>query len=84
MKRVVIECDICGAENAKTYTMPVYRTFDGCDGKTFYKQPHLCKKTVYLCDKCALKSSNVHEIGVMEEKYCIDVLNPEENFIKKE
>lgn len=74
MQKTICQCDICGAENAKTYTMPTYRTFDSCDGKTFFKEPQLTLNKIDLCDKCALKATNIHEIGVMEQKY---VINPQ-------
>lgn len=67
-------CDICGADKAKSYKVPVYRTFDSCDGMTVYKTPRLDVKTLDLCDACALKSTNIHSVGVMCEEFRISTL----------
>ncbi len=61
-------CDICGADNAKTYRIPTYRTFDSCDGRSSFP-PSLCIENVDLCDKCALDATNIHSVGVMCYKY---------------
>lgn len=64
-------CDICGADNADHYRMPMYRTFDNNDGKTFFNSPKLIAKDVDLCERCALAATNIHSVGVMCEEYQI-------------
>lgn len=64
-------CDICGADNANHYRIPMYRTFDSTDGKTFYNSPQLVVGDIDLCARCALESTNIHSIGVMCEEYQI-------------
>lgn len=64
-------CDVCGADNATSYKMPAYRTFDSCDGRSIYKEPQLVTASVDLCNKCALKVTRLHSVGVMCEEYKI-------------
>lgn len=64
-------CDICGADKAKSYSIPTYRTFDSCDGRSSFP-PALSVENVDLCDKCALEATNIHSVGVMEYKYKIE------------
>lgn len=63
-------CDICGADKANSYTIPTYRTFDACDGRTSFP-PELVVENVDLCDKCALAATNIHSVGVMSHEYKI-------------
>lgn len=70
MKVNTTVCDICRADEAQTYRVPVYRTFDSCDGMTcFPPRPEV--KTLDLCDKCALEATNIHSVGVMCEEFKI-------------
>lgn len=64
-------CDVCGADDAKTYHMPAYRTFDSRDGRSAFKEPQIEFALVDLCDKCALKATRLHSVGVMCEEYKI-------------
>lgn len=62
-------CDICGADNAKSYTIPAYSTFDSQDGRHIYPEPCLVVETLDLCEKCALEATNIHSIGVCCKQY---------------
>ena len=69
MKETKCYCDICKTEGARTYSVLTYRTFDSTDGRFCYNKPQFYVENLDLCDKCAIKSTNIHSIGVQCNKY---------------
>ena len=67
----ICSCDICGGRDAKSYRTLAYRTFDGNDGRNRYKEPVLEAVDVDLCDACARKATNLHDVGVCCSKFMI-------------
>jgi hypothetical protein len=62
----VIKCDICGSiEKVETRKLPVYRTFDSCDGQTMFKKPHIDFQEIDICEECLLKATNIYDRRVM-------------------
>jgi len=53
------------------------RRFDDCDGRTFYRKPHIVFNSIDLCEDCLERITNVCDESVMGYglKYIID--NPE-------
>lgn len=61
-----ISCDICGStKGVKSLRLPVYRTFDGCDGKTQYEHPKVHIMDIDICENCLAKCTNIHDLRVM-------------------
>ena len=64
MKTII--CDICGSnKNVESRSLPVYRTFDGCDGKIQYEHPTVHFETIDICEDCLAKCTNIHDLRVM-------------------
>ena len=62
----IIKCDICGStEKVEHAIVPVYRMFDGCDGKTFYDKPVIDKAEIDICEDCQRKMTNIKDLRVM-------------------
>lgn len=61
-REVVIKCDICGSthkvENRK---LPMYRTFDATDGRTYYESPQIVFECIDICEECLSKCTNIHD-----------------------
>ena len=68
-KTIACLCDICGKEDAKTYHVLTYRTFDSTDGQSRYNPPQLRVESIDLCYDCAIKSTNIHSVGVQCDEY---------------
>ncbi len=59
-------CDICGStKDVKSLTLPVYRGYDGCDGKTYYEHPVVDFEVLDICEDCLSKCTNIHDLRVM-------------------
>lgn len=64
-------CDICGKEGAKAYNTITYRTFDSTDGRSHFYPPQVRQEIIDLCDECAVKSTNIQNVGVQCDEYKI-------------
>lgn len=53
-------CDCCGAENAKTYRSLAISRIEHTEGYPIDK-PYASEIQVDLCDKCALKATNLED-----------------------
>ena len=73
MAKQVIEkfiCDLCNKEtDTFNVQIPVYRTFDSNDGRTFYSRKKFIQEELDLCNECLEKVTKIHSIGVQCEKY---------------
>ena len=66
MRKTTIICDICGAEgDVKTMNLPVFRTFDATEGRTFYDEPSIQFVSLDICLCCLRKATNIHDMRVM-------------------
>lgn len=64
MKKLL--CDICGGEKeVVTLRLPVYRMFDGCDGRTHYDKPHVMLQDVDICQECLRAVTNIKDHNIM-------------------
>jgi len=65
MKKVTITCDICGSEErVMSLRLPMFRTFDATDGKTFYDTPDIVFEDIDICLCCLGKVTNLHDMRV--------------------
>lgn len=75
MKKLI--CDICGSEKeVVTLRLPVYRMFDGCDGLTHYKKPHVMLQDVDICNECLRKVTNIKDNSIMGHGGMTMTINP--------
>ena len=59
-------CDICGSpNNVEEYVLPVFRTHDSCDGKTFYPKPIITLQKMDICEECLEKVTMIVDDSVM-------------------
>lgn len=66
MIKTIKICDICGQEGkVHSFELPMFRTFDACDGRTFYDQPMIVTAPVDICPECLSKCTNIHDERVM-------------------
>ena len=78
MKRVTITCDICGSEEEViTVYLPVFRTFDATDGRTFYDTPEIVLEDIDICPCCLRKVTNLHDMRVHGYGSLVLEQNPE-------
>ena len=62
MKQTIIKCDICGKEGGvRSMHLPVFRTFDETDGRTFYDEPEVEICSMDICPCCLRKATNIHD-----------------------
>ena len=82
MKKVTITCDLCGTEEGvKRMELPVFRTFDETDGRTFFDEPHIYIVPIDICPCCLRKVTNIHDFRVQGFGYLAFEDNP---VLKKE
>lgn len=71
--REIYFCDLCKKETSiQRMKIPVYRTFDADDGRTFYKDKQFENIELDICRNCLEEITKVHSIGVCCEEYKIE------------
>lgn len=66
MIKTITTCDICGKEGkVKNLQLPMYRTFDSTDGRTFYNEPVVCFSSIDICPECLQKCTNIYDERVI-------------------
>lgn len=61
-KETIIKCDICGStRDVANHRLPMYRTFDDTDGKTYYKSPQINFEWIDICAECLSKCTNIYD-----------------------
>ena len=71
--REIYFCDLCKKETSiQRMKIPVYRTFDANDGRTFYKDKQFENVELDICRNCLEEITKVHSIGVCCEEYKIE------------
>lgn len=71
IKKIEIQiCDLCKEEKEiQNIIVPVFRTFDANDGRTFYDRKIFSNEKLDLCNDCLEKITKVHSIGVCCDDY---------------
>lgn len=55
----------------------MYRTFDGCDGKTQYDHLVIHIQPIDVCEDCLMKCTNIHDMRIMGYGGIRIAINPE-------
>jgi len=77
MRKEIITCDICGKEGGvQPMNLPVFRTFDETDGRTFYDEPNVEIRSMDICPCCLRKVTNIHDLRVQGNGKIRIELNP--------
>ena len=81
----ITKCDICGSDKSviPDVTLPMYRTFDETDGRSFYEKPQIVFMKLDICEDCLRKSTNVHDRRIQGYGK-INIEKNSELFIKEE